>query len=258
MKILLVNDDGIYSDGIHALWKTLSEQNEVTVVAPLEEQSATGHAITLFHPLRIEQVSRRGGFTGWGVTGTPADCVKIALSHINEGPPFEALISGINRGFNTSNNILYSGTVSAAAEGYMAGIPSLAVSTAFHYNRSPEIARFISLFLPVWAESPFFKERLVLNVNYPDLPLDRINGVRFTRQGSSFTHTRLVERTDPMGEKYYWFSGHMVPDEEGACDDGALMKGYVSITPLKFDLTDYKALDKMRALEEPLWKKLKS
>ena len=258
MKILLVNDDGIYSDGIHALWKELSEDNDVTVVAPLEEQSATGHAITLFHPLRIETVRRREGFSGWGVTGTPADCVKIALSHINDGPPFDALISGINRGFNTSNNILYSGTVSAAAEGYMARIPSLAVSTAFHYNRSPEIARFISLFLPFWSESPFFKEKLVLNINYPDLPLEKISGIRFTRQGSSFTHTHLVERTDPMGEKYYWFSGKMVPDDEGTSDDGALMNGAVSITPLKFDLTDYHALDKMRALEEPLWKKLKS
>jgi len=258
MKILLVNDDGIYSDGIHALWKALSREHDVVVVAPLEEQSATGHAITLFHPLRIEEVQRREGFSGWGVTGTPADCVKTALTHIKKEYSFDCLISGINRGFNTSNNILYSGTVSAAAEGYMAEIPSMAVSTAFHSKRFTEIAGFISDFLPFWQESPFFKEKLVLNVNIPDLPMEKTGGIRFTHQGSSMTQTELVERTDPMGEKYYWFSGRLIPDEDLRSDDGALMKGMISMTPLKFDLTDYQALDKMRTMEDALWKKLKS
>ena len=257
MRILLVNDDGIYSDGIYALYDALKEEHEVVVVAPLFEQSAVSHSITLFKPLRIEKIKRKGEFFGWGVKGTPADCVKVAFSFISPDKKFDCIISGVNKGYNTATNILYSGTVSAASEGYLANIPSLAISTGFHSNYLSDIANFLRSFVLEWEKSDCFKEKLILNINYPDIDKKDIKGIRFTQQGNSFYKTVLEKRIDPMGEEYYWFLGEFIPDKRQISDDGALFENYISISPLKFDLTDYNALKNMKKNEELLWKKLK-
>ncbi|TYB32131.1 MAG: 5'/3'-nucleotidase SurE [Candidatus Mcinerneyibacterium aminivorans] len=257
MKMLIVNDDGIYSDGIFYLWKKLKNIHDIEIVAPLHEQSAASHSITLFQPFRFTKVKRKNEFSGWAVEGTPADSVKIALSYLFKDIKFDCIISGINKGFNTSNNILYSGTVSAATEGYLAGIPSIAISTSFEGDYLDEIAEFVKKFLEGWKESDFFESSVLLNINYPNEKKENIKGIKITNQGKSFYKTRLEKRKDPMGKNYYWYSGDLKIDENSNSDDRAIYEKYISITPLKFDLTDYDSLTKMKREKDDLWKKLK-
>ncbi len=246
--ILVVNDDGIFSNGIYALAKALSALGTVVVVAPDRQQSAVGHALTVNAPLRVTPFHRDGTLFGYAVNGTPADCVKLAVNKLLPAPP-DLVASGINHGANTAANILYSGTVSAATEGMLLGIPSMAVSVdtldesfdcsaAAHY--ALHIARMLlSMDLP---------RGTFLNVNVPALPLDDIRGIRFTRQGSAYWRDTYVEMQDPQGHTVYWIKGqYIIPENEAPdADDIALRQGYVSVTPIRYQLTDEKLLHSLR------------
>ncbi len=245
-QILVTNDDGIYAPGIYALYTAMSELGDAYVVAPDSEQSAVGHAITISDPLRVKEFEKNGSFFGWAVNGTPADCVKLAIKAILDIRP-DLVVSGINKGSNTATNVIYSGTVSAATEGTIMGIPSIAFSlTTFQkINLSPasEIAKFIARLV---LRHGLPKDTL-LNVNIPPLPRDEIRGIKLTRQGKARYEETFEKRVDPMNRVYYWLGGSkVVMDTEEDIDDIAIMNGYVSVTPLHFDLTDYRGLEVLK------------
>lgn len=237
MKVLLTNDDGVYAPGLMALREELKDDFEVWVVAPESEMSAVGHGITLLSPLRVRRVVINGEFFGLAVTGTPADCVKIGVQELMGAPP-DIILSGINPGANVGVNVLYSGTVSAAAEGAFLGIRSAAISLdvrqdpdfRFAARFSREVIRFI--------EKSGLEGKTALNVNIPGLPPDQIAGVKITRQGTARFQERFERRTDPRGQFYYWLSGE-TPTEESPSDSDAraLQDRWISITPITYDLT---------------------
>jgi 5''/3''-nucleotidase SurE len=248
MRILLTNDDGIQAVGLRAMHKALvAAGHQVHVVAPITEQSAVGHAITLSAPLRVKEF-REEGFFGLGVSGTPADCVKLAISTLLPEPP-ELVVSGINAGANVGVDIMYSGTVSAATEGALMGFPALAVSMD---NHNPEElsgqAQYAADLLPRLPLGALPK-KCVLNLNFPDRPIGEILGMKVC------PHTRVAytdwyeERVDPRGRKYYWMCGEIRPENISPGRDRELLtSGYITLTPLRFDFTDHETL----ALLEPL------
>lgn len=240
MNILISNDDGIDSPGIFALAQELKKFANVTVVAPQSQMSAMGHALTINRPLRIHEFNRKNELFGYSVDGTPADCVKVALSHVLDIKP-DLVVSGINHGKNTAVNILYSGTVSAASEGMLTGIPSIAFSHDSHsYDRDMTIpARYAGIIVKALTKNNNLPKKSLYNVNIPDLPFDHIKGIKVVRQGESVWQDSFDERTDPFGQKYYWFSGNYQHiDKDPESDDEALKLGYVTLSPLKFTLTD--------------------
>jgi 5'-nucleotidase len=251
MRILLTNDDGIYAKGIEALFEQLRQEHEILVVAPETEQSAVGHAITLMDPLRVKPINRNGLFFGYAVNGTPADCVKLAISELLEEPP-NLVVSGINLGANIGINVIYSGTVSAATEGTILGVPAVAVSIN-------------SIKAPDFAPAASYTRRLVrqvaerglpphtsLNVNVPAIPGHKIRGVRVTRQGITRFVERFERRVDPRDNVYYWQCGSTPPlEEDGDTDGSALAGDYISITPIHHDLTNYDFLESLRAWSLP-------
>ena len=247
MKILLTNDDGIFAKGIEVLHKHLSQDHEVVVVAPETEQSAVGHAITLTDPLLVKSVNRNGIFFGHAVKGTPADCVKLAINELVEQQP-DLVVSGINLGANVGINVIYSGTVSAATEGAILGVPSMAIS--INTFRDPDFepaARFARL-LARLVNKFGIPAHTSLNVNVPAIPEDEIKGVQITRQGV----TRFVEsfdrRVDPRENVYYWQCGSTPPlDEDDDTDACALARDYISITPIHHDLTNYGFMESLRS-----------
>ncbi len=248
MDVLLTNDDGIHALGLRAMYRALQRAGHtVRVVAPLTEQSAVGHAITLSLPLRIKDI-REPGFEGIGVFGTPVDCAKLALSTLLDNPP-DMLISGINNGANVGVDILYSGTVSAATEGALADIPSLAVSYDDFYPASldPQADYAVRLAADIqWSDLP---RRCLLNLNFPDLPLDRTKGLRLCAQTQAVYHDIYDQRTDPRGGRYFWLHGEIPPEEVSReTDRGLLSRGYITLTPLRFDFTDQTALDSLSPL----------
>lgn len=246
MKILLTNDDGINARGLLELWNGIKEIADVIVVAPENEQSAVGHAITLSDPLRVREVERNGGFFGYAVNGTPADCVKIAVRAILKDPP-DMVVSGVNLGANIATNVIYSGTVSAATEGIILGIPSIAVSLATFINPDFTAAVSFAKRLAGIVHEKGLPEGTLLNVNVPNLPPDEIRGIAFTRQGSSRFREEFDKRTDPRGHIYYWQGGEMIfDDEDKDADSGVIRNNMVSVTPIHYDLTDYKFLEELR------------
>ena len=218
---------------------------EVSVVAPDAERSAAGHAITTLTPLRVKEVPFDGGLVGYAVNGTPADSVKLAIGAILPERP-DLVVSGINLGPNTATNILYSGTVSAATEARILGIPSIAISigafkdplwdTAAHYaHRVAE--QVLHRGLPT---------KVLLNVNVPNLPIGEVRGVKITRQGDSAYEERYDIRSDPRSVPYYWAAGtYRMTDVEEGTDALALERGFVSVTPVCFDLTAYDLLEEL-------------
>ncbi len=237
--ILLTNDDGVAAPGLAALERALDGLGRLVVVAPDAERSASGHAITMTNPLRLSEVARSPGVRGYAVNGTPADCVKLALHTLLPAPP-RLVISGINLGPNTGTNVLYSGTVSAATEGTIFNIPSLAVSLrsyardgdfspAAHFARE-FAARILSRGLP---------EGVLLNVNVPALPRDQIRGIRITRLARYRYRDSYDVRQDPRGRNYYWLTGEdaEILKPEPDLDAVAVEEGFVSVTPLCYDLT---------------------
>jgi 5'-nucleotidase len=238
LHILASNDDGIDAPGLHALVRELRQVAEVSVVAPDRQQSAVGHAITMNTPLRAMPYSRDGQFFGYAVDGTPADAVKLAVKFLLKSRP-DLIISGINHGSNTAINIIYSGTVSAATEGTILGIPSIAISlTTYQPADFTYAAKFAARLAPVVAERGLPAGTL-LNVNVPAQPEAEIRGVRLTRQGSSSWEDTFDVRRDPANREYFWLTGHMnITDTDPATDQIAIRENFVSVTPIHYDLTD--------------------
>jgi 5'-nucleotidase len=250
LAILLTNDDGIFAPGLAALHRELRRQGEVQVVAPESEQSAVGHAISLMTPLRVKKVALDGGLTAWAVSGTPADCVKIALAELLPEPP-ELVVSGINLGPNVGINVLYSGTVSAATEAAILGVRGLAVSLNTYKDADWATAaslagELISRLRDLRAWTP----EVCLNVNLPALPRERLRGVKVTRQDTGPLVERFQRRVDPREHVYYWLAEinervSLEPDT----DYGALAAGYISITPIHHDLTHYPSMESLKDLD---------
>lgn len=244
-RILVTNDDGFFSPGIHALAAALAPLGAVTVVAPQVETSAVGHALTLRRPLRIEQTAP--GI--YAVDGTPTDCVNLAILSLLENNPPDMVVSGVNFGLNLGDDVTYSGTVSATFEGSLLGIPSVAfsqeVAEGFSFERGASFARLL-------VETLFSVPRrrgLLLNVNFPAGPFA---GVRLTRLGRREYKQSIVEKVDPRGRKYFWIAGTPEWEQAEGTDQHAISQGCVSVTPLHLDLTDYPALEELAGLRDRL------
>lgn len=244
--VLLTNDDGIFAPGLFELYLEIREIAEVVVVAPDSERSAVGHAITITDPLRVTKFEKNGSFFGYAVSGTPADAVKLAHYAILDRKP-DAVVSGINLGSNTGINVIYSGTVSAATEACILGIPSFAISLAT-YTRPlfKPAAKFARRLLPLILANRL-PERTFLNVNVPNVPQEQLKGVLVTRQGRAIYNDDYDERKDPRKRTYYWLTGTKVDSETDLnVDDGAIAANYISITPIHYDLTNYAVLDTLK------------
>ncbi|MFH0880316.1 MAG: 5'/3'-nucleotidase SurE [Lentisphaerota bacterium] len=247
MNILISNDDGIHAAGIQALYKSVRDLGDVHVVAPSAEQSAVGHAITLSNPIKTSKVIQDGAFFGHAVGGTPADCVKLAVCALLEKRP-DLLISGINLGPNAGISVIYSGTVSAATEGTILGIPSMAVSINTFTNPVWDTAARVARQLAQTIIQKGLPENTLLNVNVPNLPFDQLKGYAVTRMGRSRFVEVFDRRTDPRGNVYYWMDGDLEPlGETNETDLTALSHGYVSLTPIWFDLTNQSAIPQLKA-----------
>lgn len=245
MRVLITNDDGIYSRGIFALYEAFSKIAEITIVAPITEQSAVGHAITITLPLRVHEVYRKDNFFGYGVNGTPADCVKLAFSDILTTKP-DIVISGVNRGANLASNLIYSGTVSAATEGAMMGVPSLAVSLASVEYNDYSLAAEFAVFFAKKVLSRKFENGTLWNINVPPLNKNEIKGWRYAVQGKTKYLDTFEKRVDPRGNTYYWLTGErIIVQTSEESDDYLLEKGYITVTPIKYDLTDYELYKKL-------------
>lgn len=250
MRILVSNDDGIWAPGIRALSERLSREHETYVCAPDRERSATGHALTLHKPLRVEEVELDPKIKcSWWTTGTPSDCVKFAVGCLLAENPPDLVVSGINSHPNLGGEILYSGTVSAAMEGVFLGIPSIAVSIGpgghRHYDVAAEfIARLVrNIKLPQAG-------RLFLNVNVPNLSANDLDGVRVTNLGKRAYKDYFEKRVDPRGKTYYWLAGEVIEEGEVEGADAWCMKHkIISITPIKFDMTDTDKIGELKGLE---------
>ncbi|MCX7599042.1 MAG: 5'/3'-nucleotidase SurE [Armatimonadetes bacterium] len=246
-RILVTNDDGVHSPGLRAAVEALYADFDVLVVAPERQQSAVGHSITLHKPLRMEPVSVGGlPVRAFQTNGTPADCVVLAS--LVDPPAPQLVVSGINVGANLGEEIFYSGTVSAAMEAAIQGLPAFAVSVAgteqvFFEPAAAYVARLARLLLEVSLPSGSF-----LNVNVPNLPAGELREARLTRLGRRCYANQLEKRTDPRGRDYYWFSGEPCEaDSTPDTDIGAVHAGFISITPIHIDITDYALLERLSA-----------
>jgi len=250
MNILLTNDDGIFSEGIRALYESLSKIGKVTIVAPDTERSAVGHAITLSDPLRVKKIIRGGKFFGYATTGTPADCVKLAIRAILKKRP-DMVVSGINLGQNVGYSVLYSGTVSGATEGAILGIPSFAISLGTFTNPDYSFAaEFAKKFAKQILKHKNLPKGTLLNVNIPAVEKKRIKGVRIVKQSERAIEERFDKREDPRKRIYYWLTGEIIKsDAKEDADIETIRKNYISITPIHCDMTDYGFIEKLK-----LWK----
>ncbi|MBI5376870.1 MAG: 5'/3'-nucleotidase SurE [Candidatus Schekmanbacteria bacterium] len=245
MNVLVTNDDGIDATGLHTLASTIAKYYDVTVVAPDREQSATSHSLTMHRPLRIKKIKKNYH----SIDGTPTDCVNLAVNSIMDDMP-ELIISGINHGSNLGEDIMYSGTVSAAMEGALLSIPSIAISLTERKGTYFQVAADFALLLMEEVIKRKLPSNTLLNVNVPNLPKELITGVAITKQGKR-TYTDIVhEKVDPRGENYYWIGGgsHTWHEKPGS-DFEAVSQNMISITPLHLDLTNYNAIDNIRGWE---------
>ncbi|MCP9464911.1 MAG: 5'/3'-nucleotidase SurE [Nitrospira sp.] len=248
MRILVTNDDGIHSAGLQALASAMTKLGEVWVVAPDRERTAVAHAVTLHKPLRVHAIGKRI----YAVSGTPVDCVNLAVQRIMPKPP-QLVVSGINRGVNLGDDVLYSGTVSAAVEGTILGVASMAVSqegqSRFRFNVGAHYAVLVARLI---MEEGLPEETLV-NLNIPDRPLRSIVGVRVTALSRRRFDNPIIEKVDPHGRCYYWIAGTRLSwSRSKDSDHEAIAEGAVSLTPLRLDTTNYSALDRFRAWESIL------
>ena len=250
MQILLSNDDGVHSAGLMILYKELKKLGDVWVVAPLEEKSTTGHSLTIHKPLRM--ISIRPNF--YGVSGSPADCVYLGIRQVIGKMP-DLVISGINRGANLGQDVYYSGTVSAAREACILGIPALAVSLSVDFKKRKEesalhylAAAKMTLKVLKMMKDVSLPAHTLLNLNVPDLPMNRIKGVTLAHQGFRFYSGGILRRKDHRGKDYYWVGGTYkgFRNDHGS-DCHVVESGYASLTPLKLDSTD---LNCMKLLKE--------
>jgi 5'-nucleotidase len=247
LHILISNDDGIDAPGLDALVREIKQFAEVTVVAPDRQQSAVGHAITMNFPLRVVPFRKGDELFGYAVMGTPADAVKLGVGFLLKRPP-DLVLSGINHGSNTAISVIYSGTVSAATEGTILGIPSIAVSLTTHGPADfGYAAKFAGRLTRMVARRGLPKGTL-LNVNVPALPEKQIRGVRITRQGASVWDDSFDVRRDPANREYFWLTGRLrVTDRDPDVDEVAVRQKYVSVTPIRYDLTDRKMMRDLKS-----------
>ena len=248
--ILVTNDDGITAPGIAALVGAMKTIGNVVVVAPDSPQSGMGHAITVAKPLRLDPVKVFKGVTCYQSSGTPADCVKLAVSKVLHHKP-DLVVSGINHGSNSSINVIYSGTMSAAVEAAIEGIPAIGFSlTNFsHQADMRAAARVAKTIAKKMLKTPLDPGTL-LNVNIPDVPYEKLKGMRVCRQARAKWEEEFDERTDPHGRKYYWLVGAFVNYDKGDdTDEWALANHYVSIVPVHFDLTAHHAIMQLKDWE---------
>ena len=251
MRILLTNDDGVHARGL-ALLESVARKlsDDIWVVAPAEEQSGAGHSLTLTYPVRL----RRHGERRFSVTGTPTDAVMLALAHVMRDHRPDLILSGINRGANLAEDVTYSGTVSAAMEGALAGVRSIALSQSYSREGMGDTVPFAAA--EAWAErvlAPLvgldMDAGTLINVNFPAVAPDEVRGIRVCRQGiRDYGRLRIVQRTDPRGYDYFWFGlGPMVQTPGHSTDLEAIADGFVSVTPLHLDLTHDESLVRVGA-----------
>lgn len=240
--ILLSNDDGVTSEGMRVLREALSPLGKIYTVAPDRDQSASSHSLTLSRPLRIEKISE----TKFSVDGTPTDCINLAVNDILKDEKPDLVVSGINMSANMGDDITYSGTVSAAIEATLLKIPSIAVSIDAKKNFLFDTAAHYSKLVAEIVLRDGLPEDTLLNVNVPNLPAKRVKGIRITRQGKRKYNTPIVEQKDPRGKSYYWIGGDeldFVRIENS--DILSVLDGWVSVTPIKLDMTDYAYMEKL-------------
>lgn len=245
-RILVTNDDGIYSEGLRKLAEALKPLGDVIIVAPDREQSAASHALTLNRPLRLLELQN----DEWIVDGTPTDCVNLAVLYLMKDRRPDIVVSGINFGPNLGDDVTYSGTISAAFEGALLNVPSIAFSALvgenFSFDRCAEFAARVTRHVLAGERDP----SIVLNVNFP---VEEARGVRITRLGKRVYSEGVIERLDPRGKKYFWIGGeppvwHHAEGTDFAAVDG----GFISITPLHLDLTHHDSIPRLKGLEETL------
>lgn len=246
MIVALTNDDGIRAHGLRSLYSALKEAgHDVRVIAPVREQSAVGHAITVRDPLRVKEYNENG-FRGVGITGTPADCVKLGISVVLDEEP-DIVLSGINAGANVGPDIMYSGTVAAAREAAAMGYPAMAVS--FDSFRQADLAEYARLAVSLMNKIPWLEipEKRIINVNFPNLPFAECKGVKLCPQTSAVWHDWYHEHKDPRGVPYWWLDGNIPPEKVAPGTDRALLtEGWTTVTPLRFDFTDMDCLAALR------------
>ena len=246
MQILLTNDDGIYAEGIYAIYAELKKFGQVMVVAPDSERSSVGHGMTLAHPILYKKVNRKGKFFGYGISGTPADCIKFAVSVLLKKKP-DMVVSGINLGPNEGCSVFYSGTVAGAREGALLGIPSIAISldtfVSPQFNYAAKIAsRFISAF-----KKNKIPRGTFLNINIPNCKPSQIKGIKMARQCLIPIHGSFRKKRDPHLRNYYWMTGKIPLRRSNLdIDTYALNSGYVTVTPIQSDSTDYRYLRELK------------
>jgi 5'-nucleotidase len=250
--ILITNDDGIFSPGIRFLSQVAARYGKIAVVAPDKPQSGMGHAITINSTLRIQKTNFHGAEIEYSCTGTPVDCVKMAINHILKRKP-DLILSGVNHGSNSSINVIYSGTMSAAIEGSLEGTPSIGFSLCDYSMEADFTAaeKFVAGIIQHSLKHPLPKG-VCLNVNIPKLRADDFKGVKVVRQARANWVERFDERKDPYGNNYYWLTGEFVNFEPEALDtdEWALANGYISIVPTQSDLTAHHTLNQLTFFEQ--------
>lgn len=252
-KILITNDDGVKSKGISALIEMMRPYGDLTVVAPFEAQSGMSAALTIGKPLRLTELKNEEGLKVYACSGTPADCVKMAMNQLFFNNMPDLLVSGINHGSNASIAALYSGTLGAAAEGTVYGVPSIGLSLSSHDPKADFSTPvfFWKIILDQFLKEPT-KPNIYLNINFPDIPREKVKGIKFSHQGKGQWIKEFEARTDPYGFNYSWMTGEFFNLEpyNKESDHNVVEDGYVSIVPHKIDSTDYQELKRL----ESIWK----
>tara|TARA_B110000438_G_C15757206_1_gene625633 strand:+ start:546 stop:1304 length:759 start_codon:yes stop_codon:yes gene_type:complete len=249
LKILVTNDDGIFSSGIYALWEVAKEFGDVTIVAPNTQKSAVGHGITISNPIYVREIERENECKGFAVSGTPADCVKIGIKSILPSRPPDLILSGINIGSNLGNNIIYSGTVAAAVEGAVVGIQSIALSIDSYNPTSFETSKAVVRKMIKFVMNNKIPSGTILNVNVPYCEVEDLKGYKITMQGNQYFNDQFDKRIDPRGRPYYWMTGEMIDNDKTIEYDGlAVSSGYVSITPINFKMTNVGFMKKLKKI----------
>ena len=247
MQILLTNDDGIFAPGLAAIYRQLVKIGDVTVVAPADSRSGTSHSVTFHQPLVCNKVDISGQFTGFSVQGSPADCVKLAVMQLHEGP-IDLLVAGINNGANVGINVYYSGTVAAAMEAAFLKIPSVAMSLAaeeqMNFEKAAEYcAKILKKLMPV-------KSGEVININIPQLSKGEPKGVKVVPQSTEGLHEHFIAAEDEQGRTVFKLAGGQYRDEQSPTDTTSLAEGYITVTALASDMTNH---DKTRQLQQIKW-----
>ncbi len=245
--ILITNDDGFTAKGLNELIDVAKQFGELLVVAPDQPQSGMGHAITVNNPIRFHQTDYYNDITGYQCSGTPVDCIKAGM-YLLKGRKPDLILSGINHGSNVSTNVLYSGTMSAAVEGALEGIPSIGFSlTNYASNANFNPSKAIVKEIVGKAILNKMKKGICLNVNIPDVELSKIKGIKTCRQGEAFWDDTFDERVDPLGKKYYWLTGSFKSHEDSEDTDvNQLNNNYVTVVPTQFDMTAHKSIGEIQ------------